>query len=133
MKKHKKELSLPLLLLINTGVCVAAVILSSLVFTFIASLTKDPGALVGIFALTSLLFAGAVSGFSICKALGNGGALIAYLSVIITALFMSAVGLIVKGGSINVSVFLNYLAYIGIGALFAFIATRKRTKKKHFK
>ena len=134
MKKHsKKELSLPLLLLIGALISVAAVICVSLVFTLIASLTKDPGELIGIFSLVSLLLAGAVSGFAISKLFRDGGSLIAFLSAVIAALVMSLSGLIIKGGAVPISVFLNYLAYLGIAALFAFLATKTVKKKSKFR
>ena len=133
MKKHsKKELSLPLLLLIGSLISAALVICTSLVFTLVASLSKDPGGLIGIFSLLSLLLAGAGSGFTVSKLFRDGGALIAFLSAVITALIMSVIGLIVKGGAVPISVFLNYLAYLGISALFAFLATKFTRKKRKF-
>lgn len=132
-KRNKKELSLPILMLIGAALSVLLVIASSFVFTLIASLTKDPGALIGMFSLASLIFAGALSGFIITKLFRDGGSLIALLSAVFAALIMSVIGLIAKKGTVPLSVFLNYLAYVGVAALFAFLAGKKRKKKVKFR
>ena len=134
MKKHtKKELSLPLLLLIGTAASILSVVLVSFVFALISSMTKNPTALTGIFSLVSLLFAGALSGFVISKVIRDGGSLIAVLSAVIAALLMSVIGLIVKGGAVPISVFLNYLAYLGTAALASFLATKTIKKRARFR
>lgn len=134
MKKHtKKELSLPLLLLIGTAASILSVVLVSFVFALISSMTKNPTALTGIFSLVSLLFAGALSGFVISKVIRDGGSLIAVLSAVIAALLMSVIGLIVKGGIVPISVFLNYLAYLGTAALASFLATKTVKKRARFR
>lgn len=133
MKTRRKELPLPTLLLIGTGISLAAVVFVSFIFSIIASLTSDPANMIGIFSLLSLIIAGAASGFLTSKLFGSGGAVIAFLSSVIAAALLCIIGLTVKGGSIGISVILNYLAYIGATALLAFIATKKRTRRTNFR
>ena len=135
MKKHSKsELSLPILLLIGSGAMVGGVAISAFIFALISSLTKDPTALTGILSLVSLLFAGALTSFILTRVIRrDGGMLIAIVSATITGLLMSVIGLIMEGGSVNLNVFLNYLAFIGISGLFAFLAGKTNTKKRKYR
>ena len=134
MKKHsRKELSLPILILISTGAIMGAVAISTLIFSLIASLTDDPTSLTGIFSLLSLLVAGAAASFVIAKAVRDGGALIAVISSTLVSLIMILLGLIINGGSMHFGVFLNYLAFIGISALSTLLATKIGTRKRRYR
>lgn len=133
MKKRKKELSLTALLLVGVAISIASIILFSFIFSVAASVTADPGSIIGLFSLLSLLLAGIGSGFIISKLFGNGSALPAFLSSVITAFLMCIIGLAIKGGAIHLSVLLNYLAYLGSVAVISLISTRKRSKKMKFK
>ena len=81
MKRQKrKELSLPILLLIGAGVSLASVLTMTLILAIASYFTKDPTSLVGAFSLLSLLLAGAISGFVNARIGGEGGALIGIIS-----------------------------------------------------
>lgn len=134
MKKYSKnELSLPITLLIGVGSMLVGVALSAFIFAVISSLTADPGALTGILSLTSLLAAGAITSFILSKTIRGGGQLIAIISSAIAGLLMMVTGLIIKGGAVSLGVFVNYLAFIGISALFAFIAGKTGGRRKRYR
>ena len=101
----------------------------SLALSIISYFTKDPTALSGAFSLLSLVLAGAVSAFISARMWGEGGALIAILSAVISAIVMLAIGLIWRGGLLPFGVLLNIAAFLAASALSATLAKRK--KKAH--
>ena len=130
MKKHKrKEFSLPILLLMGAGFALVTLGAVSLALSIISYFTKDPTALSGAFSLLSLVLAGAVSAFISARMWGEGGALIAILSAVISAIVMLAIGLIWRGGLLPFGVLLNIAAFLAASALSATLAKRK--KKAH--
>ena len=132
MKKHmNKDLSLARRLAIGTLISALSIVVTCLAFTVISSLTKDPTSLIGIFSLTTLLLGGALSGFIISR-MRCGGSLTAIGSSGIIALLMLMIGFIIKGGMLSLSIFLNYLAYLGATALFSskFLKIGKRKRRK---
>jgi hypothetical protein len=134
MKKHsRKELSLPILILISTVVFISAGALCTLIFALISSLTDDPGALTGIFSLLSLLLSGSVASFVIAKLIRDGGTLIAIISSALTSLILTALGLIISGGAVHFGVFLNYAALIGISAIATLIAKKTNGKRRRYR
>lgn len=134
MKKHSRnELSLPILIIIGCGAMIVGVLITTFIFAVISSITKNPTALTGILSLVSLLVAGAVTSFILAKVIRDGGTLIAIVSSVAVSLIMSVIGLIAKGGMISISVFLNYLAFIGTSSLFAFLAGKTGERKRRYR
>lgn len=131
MKKHKrKELGLTSLILLGAGFTIVTIVITSFIFAIISSFTKNPTALTGILSLVALLLSGAISGFVTSAANGEGGALIGILSTVVSALLILTVGLIWRGGALNLGMLLNLLAFIGISVLFSILG-KKRIKRGH--
>ena len=133
MKKLiKAELgTLPKLLIgaLTAGISIIAV---SFILALISSVTKDPTSLTGLLSLLSLIIAGALFGFTFSKLSGDGGAAITFASSVLTALIMSVIGLISRGGKVHFGVFINYLAYLATVALCAALAGKiGGGRKKH--
>lgn len=130
MKKRKrKELGLTSLIMIGAAVGLGAILLVTFILAFISSMTKDPTSLTGGLSLAALLVSGAVSGFGISKANGEGGALVGILSSIITVAVILVIGLITSAGKLNLGVFLNLIAYT-MTATLASILGKKRIKRR---
>ena len=131
MKKHKrKELGLTSLILLGAGFALATVTATAFLLALISSFTKNPTALTGILSLIALLLSGAISGYVTSRVNGEGGALIGILSTVVSALLILTVGLIWRGGSLNLGMPLNLLAFIGISVLFSILG-KKRIKRGH--
>ena len=128
MKRQKrKELSLPILLLIGTGIALASVLGVSLTLAIASYFTKDPTALTGAFSLLTLLLAGAISGFITSRTGGEGGSLIGILSSLLATLVMLSVGLIWRGGMLPLSALLNLTAF-ALTMIGAAILGKKMTR-----
>ena len=113
--------------LICLGVSLAAVILLSAIFAFVANISRDPTGNLGIYSLAALLLGGAVGGFASAK-INKERAL---LSSALVALAVTAIMLIVCviiGGKVGGGAFMNYACYVGVSAFSGFLGTRE---KKH--
>ena len=132
-KRKSKELGLVSLIMIGAAVGLGAILLVTFILAFISSMTKDPTSLTGGLSLTALIVSGAVSGFGISKANGEGGALVGILSSIITASVILVIGLIVSTGKLNLGVFLNLIAYMMTSTLASILGKKrlKRRKRKY--
>ena len=136
MKRQKrKELSLPILLLIGAGVSLASVLTMTLILAIASYFTKDPTSLVGAFSLLSLLLAGAISGFVNARTGGDGGALIGIISASVASLIMLSVGLIWRGGMLPLSALLNLTAFIltSVGSAILGKKRARSTRKRRFR
>ena len=136
MKRQKrKELSLPILLLIGAGVSLASVLTMTLILAIASYFTKDPTSLVGAFSLLSILLAGAISGFVNARIGGDGGALIGIISASLASLIMLSVGLIWRGGMLPLSALLNLTAFIltSVGTAILGKKRARSTRKRRFR
>ena len=136
MKRQKrKELSLPILLLIGAGGSLASVLTMTLIMAIASYFTKDPASLVGAFSLLSLLLAGAISGFVNARIGGDGGALIGIISASVASLIMLSVGLIWRGGMLPLSALLNLTAFIltSVGSAILGKKRARSTRKRRFR
>ena len=136
MKRQKrKELSLPILLLIGAGVSLASVLTMTLILAIASYFTKDPTSLVGAFSLLSLLLAGAISGFVNARIGGDGGSLIGIISASLASLIMLSVGLIWRGGMLPLSALLNLTAFIltSVGSEILGKKRARSTRKRRFR
>ena len=131
MKKRKrKELGLVSLIMIGAAVELGAILLVTFILAFVSSMTKDPTSLTGGLSLAALLVSGAVSGFGISKANGEGGALVGILSSVITVGIMLVIGLIASKGQMNLGAFLNLIAYMMTATLASILGKKKLKRRK---
>ena len=92
---------------------------------------ENPTAMTGIFSLASLLLTAALMGFIISKLKGDGGMLISVLSSLLFCLILLTVGLIGTGGKLPLFIPINYLCYMGVAALFAFLGKKREKRGRH--
>ena len=131
MKKHRKGNKKPSgLALLFIGALISATMfaLLSFIFALLAYRTNDPTSLTDVFSLISLLLTGAVMGFAVSKIKGDGGMLISVLCALLFCVCLLMVGVIMSGGSLPPRVPLNYVCYLGVASLFAWLGGRKKKR-----
>ena len=133
MKKRKKDPGLTSLMLIGAGLALGITVVLAFIMAFISSFTKDPTSLTGALALVSLLVGGAISGFVTSRMNDEGGALVGTLSAVIASALILIIGLIMKSGKLDLSVFINLIAFICVSVLFAILGKKriKRRRRRH--
>jgi len=116
-----------------SGVLISLLLLLTL--SFVAALvsyaTENSTATVGTFSLAVLLVSALISGFISAKRSGGFGS--AVLTITASMLLIAVAGLIAGGGKISLSGIMNYICYLGVGAVGAFIAKRKASNTKRRK
>ena len=131
MKKYSLSNIHPILqALLGALAAILCFLAVSFIFALISSFTENPTSLTGIFSLLSLLTSGAIFGLTASRIIGNGAQRLISISLGISVAVMLLVGVILKGGAIAPSALLNYLAYLGVGVIFAFLGKRRNKKKK---
>ncbi len=109
-------------------------LLVMLAITLIASivlyLQADPMSLIDITSLIVLLASAAVSGYIISARMPERKILTVTLSSLLLCFLLYAIGMIVTAGGATSRVYLNYLCYIGIAILFAWLGSRAPSKKR---
>ena len=131
-KRKSKELGLVALIMIGTAVGLGTIIATAFILALISSLTKDPTSLTAGLSLATLLISGAVSGFVISRANGEGGALVGISAAVISAALLIIIGLIMSAGRLKLGVFINVVAYLSV-AVFGSILGKKRIKRRRRK
>lgn len=113
------------------GAAISAVIMLALTLlcSVIVNMMSDPLAATDIASLAVLLVAAAVSGFVISRRAPEKKMLTASLSALLLCLVLIVIGLIVSAGALTGRIFLNYICYMGVSLLCAWLGARD--KKRH--
>ena len=119
-------------LLVGIGISVLCVIISAFCATAAAGATDDPTGIMSIYSLVALLVSGAVSGFLLSRLL-EGGMGASMLSSLGTVILMLAVALFISGGTLSAGAAMNYLCYLGVALLSAFLGKKRGGKPRHRK
>jgi O-antigen/teichoic acid export membrane protein len=123
---------------VSLALCVGASLLCvgviTLIFALAANFSADPTGKIGIFSLVSLLISAVLSG--LITALTNkerGGGFFALIALGTVAVMMVAC-LIMTGGKISASAFMNYGCYLGAYALSALLGKKRKARpRRRFK
>ena len=102
----------------------------SLIASIILYMQSDPTALIDVASLVVLLVSAAVSGYVISKRTGERKMLTTALSSIALCFLLFIIGMIMTGGGVTNRVYLNYLCYVGVAMLFAWLGGRAPTKRR---
>ena len=119
--------------LICLGFSVGMLIICSLIMTLLAGATKNPGDIVGIFALCAILLSAVGGGVFTAKMQSDSNLLFPALTALAVVLTMLLVAIISCGGRVSGGAFMNYACYLGvfvISALFAKNQPRRRHKRR---
>ena len=105
-----------------------------LLLNFIVSLIlgglKNPTGNMGMASTLTLYLCALISGFSVAKFKGNGGALPSSMSSLIFLRLLMVAGLILTRGRLPSRVAINYAVYMIIATLGALFAARKTKRQR---
>lgn len=91
---------------------------------------KNPVGSMKVASLAVLLISAAISGFSNSKRCGDGGIIFAIVSSFVFVLIMFSVSLVATKGHVSGVLFMNYVCYMLVSSLFAFLAVRRKGHKR---
>ncbi len=131
MKKRFKstgDISLPLALCFGLIFSLIIMLITSLISSTILSVVENPSKILMLVGLIGFVSGGAVSGFSIAKFKGRGGAITSILSSLIFVVVMLIVSAILSRGHVSGAVFMNYLCYLLASSLFAYLGKGKEKR-----
>ena len=117
--------------LICLGFSAGVMILVSLIMALIASATKNPGGLAGILALATMIISAAAGGVFTVKMKSDESILYPMLVSLSVVLIMLLVAVILCGGKVPGSAFMNYGCYLGVYALASVLGKHKPTHRRH--
>ena len=113
------------------GFSAFAILAFSLIMTAVAMSTEDPASKIGIFALISMLTAAFVSGIFTSKFKGDGGLGFTALLSLMVVLIMLLINVIISGGRVSGSAFMNYGCYLGVFILSSLLGKSIGNRKRH--
>lgn len=113
------------------GIVLQAVLLVILcaVGALIAIGGGDPVPKAGAYSLAAFLITGALSALIISATRREGGFISAFLSSLAFVIILFTVGIISGGGKLAGAVFVNYLCYLPLSALFAYLGGLRRGRR----
>lgn len=129
-KKFSLKGNLAVTFLICLAISALIIILLSLIFALIANASGDPTGNLGLFSLTALIIGAAASGFVSAKIKKEGAVVFSALVALALSLIMLII-CVIMSGKISLAAFMNYLCYIGVATLSAFVGSREKKHKRH--
>ena len=129
----KTDISAIKRLFLGAVIAMAALLLFSAIFSGIAMLTDDAAAKIPLFAILTLILSAAVGGAVSTRTVSDGRLSLALLSALLAALIFMLIGTIVGKGHLPLSVFLNFIIFIGVFGLSAYLfKKRERGRRRKF-
>jgi len=117
--------------LICFGFSAAMIILCSFIMALIASASGDPTRMVGIYSLVAMIVSAALGGIFSGRMRGDGGTVYALLVALAVVIIMLLIALIVRGGKVGGSAFMNYGCYLGVSTLAAILGKKRKIHRAH--
>ncbi len=119
--------------LICLGVSGGTILLLSMVGAAIAAALDDPTGNLGLISLAVMLISAAVSGVFSTRMKGEGGLPFSALVALTVVLIMLLINVIVCAGKVSLGAFMNYLCYLGVAVMAAFLGKKrdKHRRRKH--
>ena len=114
-------------LFICAGIAMGAFLIFTLVFSSVALLFEDVSAVIPGFAIATVVVSAIVGGAVVTRTIGEGKLSLALLSSLMASLIFMLIGVIIGGGKLPFSVFLNFIIFVGAFTLSAYLL-RKREK-----
>lgn len=116
-------------LAIGALICASCILLFAAVFGAIAISLEDATAKIPLFSMLTLILSAVASGIAVSRSVGGGKIVFSMLTALFTSLVFILIG-IIAGGSVSWAVFLNFLIFIGVFTLAAYLF-RKRERGSH--
>lgn len=117
-------------LAIGALICASCILLFAAVFGAIAISLEDTTAKIPLFSMLALILSAVASGIAVSRSVGGGKIVFSMLTALFTSLVFILIGIIAGGGSVSGAVFLNFLIFIGVFTLAAYLF-RKRERGSH--
>ena len=117
--------------LISFCISFLLILLLSLLSALIACSLDDPGKVIGLFSLGTLLISAAISGVLSSRIKGDGGFKFAILVALAVVLIMLLINVIICNGKVSGGSFMNYGCYMGVAALSAFLGRKRDRHRRH--
>lgn len=114
-------------LFISAGIAMASLLIFTLIFSAVALLFEDVSSVIPGFAIATIVVSAIVGGAVVTRTFGEGKISLSLLSSLLAALIFMLVGVIIGGGKLPFSVFLNFVIFVGAFTLSAYLL-RKREK-----
>ena len=129
----KTDISAIKRLFLGAVIAMAALLLFSAIFSGIAMLTDDAAAKIPLFAILTLILSAAVGGAVSTRTVSDGRLSLALLSALLSSLIFMLIGTIIGKGHLPLSVFLNFIIFIGVFGLSAYLfKKRERGRRRKF-
>ena len=125
-----KKATLPRALISGVGISFAILLIFSRIFSGIIMTASNPTGSIKTVSLVTLLVSGAVSGFVISKAKGDGGTFTSLLSSLVFIGIILAVSLILTKGRVGGTIFMNCLCYFLISLFSSFLAKKRYRRRR---
>lgn len=116
-------------LAVGTLICACSIVIISTVFGAVATSLEDTTAKIPLFAMLTLILSAILSGGVVSRTVADGRVIFSMLIALLTSLIFILIGIIVGGGAVSGAVFLNFLIFVGVFTLAAYLF---RKREKHF-
>ena len=129
-KRYYKENSLGALtkLALGTGISILSIIVFSVIFGALAMLFQNINSMIPLFSMTTVIASAITSGIIISRLISNGNIGLSTLIFLLSWLLLMLVGVIINKGVLPLSVFLNFIIFVGVASLSSYLF-KKRDKR----
>lgn len=134
-KRYYKENSLGALtkLALGTGISILSIIVFSVIFGALAMLFQNINSMIPLFSMTTVIASAITSGIIISRLISNGNIGLSTLIFLLSWLLLMLVGVIINKGVLPLSVFLNFIIFVGVASLSSYLfKKRDRRMKRSF-
>ena len=104
-------------------------IISAFVAALFALRAESPMDAASVYSIPAVVVSAAFGGFILSKIRGEGGVKHAVISAALAASVLFIIGLI-TGGMPGVSAMINYISFVGIAGIFAFLGRKRERRHK---
>ncbi len=120
-------------LLVGTLISLASILVFAVIFGALAMMFRDVTGRIPLFALLTVIFSGVAAGAVVSRLITEGNLPFSILVALMTSLIMMLIGIVAGGGSVSFSVFLNFLIFMGVFGLAAYLFKKRERRMKKFK
>ena len=120
-------------LFVGAGIALGVLMAVVAIFSAIAMLFEDVAALIPPFAMATVVVSAILGGGIVTRTVAEGKITLALLSSLMAALVMMLIGVIIGGGALPFSVFLNFMIFVGAFVLAAYLLKRREKLGRHIK
>jgi hypothetical protein len=120
-------------LAVGALISIGAVLVFSALFGAVAMMFRDVTGKIPLFAMMTVIFSGAVAGAVVSRFITDGKLGISLLIALLSSLILMLIGIIAGGGTVSASVFLNFLIFIGIFGISAYLFRKREKNFKKFR